>query len=149
MSEQKRPMIKYPVDEEDHQKIVIAWAMVNAIKYPELLWLHHIPNGTHIGGDARWAVGKNNKQMGVKPGIPDLFLPCIGGKSREFGGLYIEMKKPGGLLSEHQIKFKDFISNNHFILCFTCFNFKHAIETIKSYLGNGEFKSILVEGVEY
>lgn len=57
---------------EDTEQInVIAWADWNAIMYPELRWLHHIPNG----GSRNKAEAVKFKQMGVRSGVSDLCLP--------------------------------------------------------------------------
>ena len=40
-----------------------------------------------------------NRQMGCKKGVPDLCLPVPMGK---YHGLFIEMKKPGGIASDSQ-----------------------------------------------
>jgi len=64
---------------------VIAWANWNLHTYPELKWLHHIPNGGKRGKleAARF------KAQGVKAGVSDLFLPAA---RANWHGLYIEMK---------------------------------------------------------
>lgn len=74
--------------EDAHQKAIFCWCALNFDKYPELRWLFHVPNG-----------GFRNKQeaaklraMGVKSGVPDIWLPI---KRGNFSGLVIELKKPG------------------------------------------------------
>ena len=76
----------------------------------ELKWLHHIPNGGSRGDTERSRAieGGKLKAQGVKPGVPDVFLPVA---RHGCMGLYIEMKKPmqqaarNGGLSEAQIEF--------------------------------------------
>lgn len=70
--------------ERDEQGALFAWS--NYI--PALRWMHHIPNGGHR--DRRTAAIL--KGQGVKPGIPDVFLPEARGG---WFGFYIEMKAPG------------------------------------------------------
>ena len=41
--------------EDTEQIAVVYWAIYNAAQYPELKWLHHVPNG-----------GRRNKQEPVK-----------------------------------------------------------------------------------
>ncbi len=64
-------------------------------KFPKLSLIFHIPN-----------VGKRNaceaarfKRMGVKAGVPDLFLPVPRGGCHD---LFIELKAPRGKVSDHQ-----------------------------------------------
>ena len=58
-------------------------------KYPGTL-IMAIPNG----GKRDIATAKKLQMEGVTPGVPDLFVPAW--------SLWIEMKKPGGRLSEAQ-----------------------------------------------
>ena len=48
--------------------------------------------------------GRKFKLMGVRKGVPDLFLSI---PNKDYHGLYIELKKPGGKLSLEQIDNKD------------------------------------------
>lgn len=79
--------------EAAHQCALMCWAASSGIV--ELKLLFAIPNG-----EQRSAVtGARLKAQGVKRGIPDLFLPVMrNGK----GGLWIELKKVGGIVSENQ-----------------------------------------------
>ena len=64
--------LKYAVKSEDTEQIqVMNWAHWYTEKYPDLKWLHHIPNG----GSRNKAEAVKLQQMGVKAGIADLFLP--------------------------------------------------------------------------
>ena len=88
-------MIVYPTEAQE-QVALFQWAMLEERRYPELKLLHHIPNG----GSRNAIEAKNLKAQGVKPGVPDNFLPCARG---EYHGLYIEMKRrEGGRLSQYQ-----------------------------------------------
>ena len=82
--------MKYALRSEDTEQInVISWASWQMQKYPELKWLHHIPNG----GSRNRAEAIKLKQMGVKSGVSDLCLPYPKGI---YCGLYIEMKYDKG-----------------------------------------------------
>ena len=81
--------------ESEHQILVMQWAKLSEGKYPELELLHHIPNG----GQRSITTATRLKKEGVKAGVPDLFLPVARGG---YHGLYIEMKKEGGRLSNNQ-----------------------------------------------
>ena len=82
--------------EDEEQMAVIDWAERMTPIYPALKLLHHIPNG----GKRSKAEAGRFRAMGVKSGVPDLFLPVPRGK---FHGLWIEMKRTkDGKVSENQ-----------------------------------------------
>ena len=54
-----------------------------------------IPNG----GFRHITTAKKLQREGVKSGVPDLFIPIIQGK---IGGMFLEMKRKGGKLSDVQ-----------------------------------------------
>ena len=89
-------------------------------KYPELKWLHHIPNG----GSRNRAEAVKLKQMGVKSGVSDLCLPYPKGI---YCGLYIEMKYDKG---RHQPSQKEFLTDmaaaGHYVA--TCYTARDAVE---------------------
>lgn len=84
--------------EHAHQVSLFMWAAQNLETYPELEWLHAIPNGGFRGK----AEAGRLKAEGVKSGVSDIFLPCARGG---YHGLYIEMKKPGERASKKQLEF--------------------------------------------
>lgn len=79
--------------EAAHQCALMCWAASSGIV--ELKWLFHIPNG----GSRHIAEAGKLKAMGVKSGVPDLFLPIM---RNGRGGLWIELKKIGGIVSKEQ-----------------------------------------------
>lgn len=107
--------MKYAMRSEDTEQInVISWASWQMQKYPELKWLHHIPNG----GSRNRAEAVKLKQMGVKSGVSDLCLPYPKGI---YCGLYIEMKYDKG---RHQPSQKEFLTDmaaaGHYVAtCYT------------------------------
>lgn len=95
--------------EDAHQKALFMWAQLNLQKYPQLKWMHHIPNG----GSRHIAEAGKLKAMGVKKGISDISLPvstCYNSREIKYCGLYIELKKIGGKLSVEQSEFGHFVS---------------------------------------
>ena len=92
--------------EAEMQKALIRWARDLAAKHPCLEYLHAIPNGGARGRAVR--VG-----AGVVRGMPDLMLPCVANdRAREWGwfaGLYIELKTPGGVVSEEQQRCHEYL----------------------------------------
>jgi hypothetical protein len=84
--------------EAQEQATLFEWAARVQGRFPELQWMYAIPNG----GSRHPIEARHLKEQGVKPGIPDLFLPCARGG---FHGLYIEMKRrKGGRVSIEQKK---------------------------------------------
>lgn len=85
------------VPTEDQEQIdFIGWLDEESIPY----W--HVPNETFAPS---WAAKAKNKKLGVKSGIPDLFLVF-----RE-GLVCIEMKRTvGGKLSENQMMWHEILS---------------------------------------
>lgn len=82
--------------EAQEQTTLFQWAALMTHRWPELRLLHHIPNG----GSRNAIEAVRLKAQGVKPGVPDIFLPCARGS---WHGLYIEMKRrKGGKVSDEQ-----------------------------------------------
>ena len=113
--------MKYAMRSEDTEQInVISWASWQMQKYPELKWLHHIPNG----GSRNRAEAVKLKQMGVKSGVSALCLPYPKGI---YCGLYIEMKYDKG---RHQPSQKEFLTDmaaaGHYVA--TCYTARDAVE---------------------
>lgn len=118
--------MKYAMRSEDTEQInVISWAAWQMQKYPELKWLHHVPNG----GSRNKAEAIKLKQMGVKAGVSDLCLPYPKGI---YCGLYIEMKYDKG---RHQPSQKEFLTDmaaaGHYVA--TCYTAQDAVEVIQKY----------------
>lgn len=112
---------------EDTEQICVAnWAEWQVSRYPELKWLHHIPNG----GSRNKAEAIKLKQMGVKAGVSDLCLPYPKGI---YHGLYIEMKYDKG---RHQPSQKEFLTDmakaGHYVA--TCYTAQDAVNVIEEYL---------------
>lgn len=120
--------------ESGEQRALMAWAALNAKKYPVLRWLHHVANGGARGNDSRTATirGGALKAEGVKAGVFDLCLPVARGG---YHGLYIEMKKPGKIkdTSPEQKEFGEFLTKQSYAWR-VCDNWVMATETIEQYL---------------
>jgi hypothetical protein len=118
--------MKYAMKSEDTEQInVISWAEWNTNRYPELKWLHHIPNG----GSRNKAEAIKLKQMGVKAGVSDLCLPYPKGV---YCGLYIEMKFGNNRQQDTQKEFlADMAEAGHFVA--TCYSAEEAIKVIEEY----------------
>lgn len=119
--------LRNAIRSEDTEQInVMEWARWNVSKYPELKWLHHIPNG----GSRNKREAVKLKQMGVKAGVSDICLPYPKGI---YCGLYIEMKFGNNRKTEEQKEFlQDMEKAGHFVA--TCYSAEDAIRVIEEYL---------------
>lgn len=93
--------------ESNLQQALITWAKTKLKDYPELLWMHAIPNGSKR--DSREAM--RLKSEGVKAGILDLHLPVARGG---YHGAMLELKIPGGKCktpSKEQLEYIQFLSD--------------------------------------
>ena len=130
-------MIAKAGSEDAHCKALGCWVSSNLGKYPELKWLHHIPNG----GSRNIAEAGKLKAMMVRRGIPDYFLPVpIQTQwAKQYAGIYIEMKiekhrtaKNGGC-SDEQLEFIEFAERMGYY-CKVCYNWIEARDIIVEYL---------------
>lgn len=113
--------------EDGMQMALFCWAASSGI--PELKRMFHIPNG----GSRHIAEASKLKAMGVKPGVPDIFLPI--GRSG-FKGLWIELKrpKPKGIVSDEQEDWLAFLSGEGYATR-VCFGWEEAMYCLLEYLG--------------
>lgn len=86
--------MKYPSESEEQ---------IGFLRWFELqfrgVWIFHIPNGGHRA----ISVAKKMKADGVKPGVPDLYVPRW--------KLWIEMKRQkGGRISKDQAAWHEYLS---------------------------------------
>ena len=113
---------------EEHriQAALFEWAKYASAKHPGLKLMFAIPNG-----GARDAVtGAILKREGVKPGVPDIFLPMPVGN---FHGLFIELKTAKGRPSLQQREWLRNLSNQGYAVVL-CRGLHEAIDTISRYV---------------
>lgn len=132
----KRPYVPRlsEVTEQDEQIAVITWAAYNRGKWPMLERLYHTPNG----GYRNAAEAVQLKRMGVRPGVPDLFLPYPAGG---FHGLWLEMKTDVGRPTACQRDWIEYLRSVGYC-AYVCHNAGEAINAIETYL-NMEHESLL------
>jgi len=111
------------MSEATEQAALIQWAKLNEQQYPELRYLFHIPNG---GWRHKRTAGRM-KAQGVKPGVPDLFLPVPP------PGLWIEMKHGRNKLTEHQSEWCRELSRAGYHVQ-VCWSFEEARAVLIDYL---------------
>lgn len=113
--------------EHQEQCALFEWAAWQEGVWPELRLLHAIPNG----GKRDIRTAARLKAEGVKPGVPDIFLPVSrGGKH----GLYIELKRrKGGVISKEQEAWIRALCAQEYECC-VCHGWDQAREAILEYL---------------
>ena len=112
--------------EDNEQTILFRWARFQSGKYPELDKMFHIPNG----GKRNAREGARFKMMGVKAGVPDIFLPAARGG---YHGLFVEMKADGGRTSKAQDSYISALKEQGYCVK-VCFGWEKAAEEILKYL---------------
>jgi hypothetical protein len=89
--------------------------------------LFAIPNG----GARNAVTGMNLKREGVRAGVPDLFLAWA---NRQYGGLFIEMKKTkGGRVSDAQKQYLELLEESGYKVA-VCHGWLEAKASIEEYL---------------
>lgn len=122
--------------EHDIQSALFTWAQLQTAQHPELGLMFAIPNGgkreKRQDKKGRWfsPVAQKLKKEGVKPGVPDIFLPCARGGSY---GLFIEMKAPDGKVSQEQDDIHKMLREEGYAVI-VCFSLESAITLITWYL---------------
>lgn len=123
--------------EDGLQAAVFCWAAMNVGKWPELKWLHAIPNG----GQRHIAEATKMVATGLRSGVLDIFLPLPIQThwAKQYAGLYIEMKtekrrnqKNGGL-SDEQIEFIDYAERVGYYYK-VCYSWEEARDVLIAYL---------------
>ena len=118
--------------EAEEQATLFSWAAMNSARNPELRLMFHIPNG----GARKPSEAARFKAEGVKPGVPDIFLPVA---RAPFHGLFIELKRQkGGKISEHQKKWIEDLLRQGYMTVVAC-GWKEASEYITEYLNSKEW----------
>ena len=119
------------IAENQHQMAVIKWSQQPSIRqqWPELALLFHIPNERHCTPQQ----GRMLKLMGVKRGVPDLFLPVPRGR---YHGLWIEMKTETGTATNDQKWWGDRLTAQGY-LCYLCHGWDTAVRVLEWYMEQG------------
>lgn len=112
--------------EEAEQAALFEWAAYKSGQWPELAYMFHIPNG----GLRSKATAARMKAAGVKPGVPDIFLPATRGR---YAGLFIEMKYGKNKPSPEQQRYLDRLEREGYAVA-VCYGCDEAIESITAYL---------------
>lgn len=119
-------MPKKQQNEACEQIKLFRWADFMKNKYPGLSMLYHIPNG----GSRNKAEAANLKRQGVRAGVPDICLPV---PSREYHGLYIEMKYGRNKATQSQTEWLSKLSGHGYAVA-VCYGWEQAAKLICKYL---------------
>lgn len=113
--------------ESEEQIALFEWATLQSGKYPELLWMFHVPNE----GRRSMPTAVRLKREGLKRGVPDIFLPVPRGI---YHGLFIELKsQSGGRRSNEQKEWIQFLRSQGYVAEFRN-GWQAAAELILKYL---------------
>lgn len=127
------------MSEHDEQAAFFQIAGYMQSQYPQLRWLHAIPNG----GARNVVVARKLKDEGVLKGIADVFLPypCGG-----YHGLYIEFKYGKNKLTSEQREFLEYAAA-HGYQTGVAYSADKGVEILKAYL-EGEAVEIIRQALE-
>lgn len=126
---------KHKIDlstEDGHQYALMLWAQQPSVRkqWPELALLYHIENERRCSPTE----AARRRRMGVKRGVPDLCLPAA---RQGYQGLYIELKKPGGRVSEEQKWWIGRLAGQGYFATVS-YGWEAAMAVLEWYLGPGE-----------
>ena len=118
-----------PRDDREHREQValVEWAALITPRCPALALLFAVPNGS----ERHPVVAAKLKAEGVRPGVPDLWLPVARGG---FHGLVIELKAPGGRTSPDQDWWLHELSAAGWHVM-VCHGWQQAARVVATYLG--------------
>lgn len=112
--------------EQEEQETLFEWINWMAPHEPALAAAIHIPNE----GKRSRAAGAALKRAGLRPGAPDVFIPCPAGP---YHGLFIEMKYGKNKPTAAQMRFLDTVSTFGYKTA-VCYSADRAIRAITEYL---------------
>lgn len=116
---------------EDQEQIALfRWAAYQEGRFPELRCMFHVANG----GYRTPIEAARFKAMGVKAGVPDIFLPVA---RSGYHGLFIELKRAnGGRLSDAQRGWLEALRRCGYYAVM-CHGWETARDVITDYLAGG------------
>jgi len=113
--------------EAQEQRAFFVWLRLHAQQFPELRWVHAIPNGLWLGPKR----GGEAVELGLTAGVWDVFVPM---PSSECHGLYIELKAGRNGLTKQQAAFQAALEPLGFRFVI-CRSWIEAANTVAEYLG--------------
>lgn len=123
----KRVRKRKPPVRTEHEIQTAFIARLKLLSHPELALGFAVPNG----GFRNAVTGARLKAEGVRKGVPDFCVPV---PRKGFTSLWIEFKRPGGKLSEHQVEYIALLRReDHFVE--VCDDDAEAEIIVRRYLG--------------
>lgn len=113
-------------DESGNQEALFEWAAYNTVRFPELEYMYHVPNG----GKRDKATAVALKRQGVKAGVPDIALPVPRG---DWHGLYIELKVGKNKETDNQRRWLKYLDEQGYFTA-VCYGWQQAAREIEGYL---------------
>ena len=113
--------------EAQEQRAFFVWLRLHARQFPELRWVHAIPNGLWLGPKR----GAEAVELGLTAGVWDVFVPV---PSSGCQGLYIEMKAGRNGLTNEQAAFRAALEPLGFRFA-VCRSWLEARNVVEEYLG--------------
>lgn len=132
--------MSHPGSNEHFEQVqVVGWARANAYREPALDYLYAAVNGAKLPyrrnewGQRYSKEAERLKAEGLRPGIPDLFLPAA---RQHYHGLYIEMKFGDNTTSPDQDEVIEYLRRAGYKVE-VCYSADEAIQALEDYLGLG------------
>lgn len=116
--------------EHEEQAALFQWARLQEVRWPCLRYMFAIPNG----GQRATSTAMRLKAEGVKPGVPDIFLPSRRGG---WAGLWLEMKVGSNKPTELQREYLTALAQAGYKTA-VCYGADEAIAAIESYMSGDE-----------
>jgi hypothetical protein len=121
-----RPRKQSAEIEVQEQRAFFVWLRLHSRQFPELRWVHAIPNGLWLEPKR----GAEAVELGLTAGVWDVFVPM---SSSGCNGLYIELKAGRNRLTTEQVAFRAALEPLGFRFV-VCRNWLEASETVCEYL---------------
>ena len=128
---------KKPKSSEHAEQVhIFDWIRQNQHRYPQLRWIHAIPNGAKLTYSFNRRGKRYSKEAlklldeGMTPGVSDIFVPV---PAYGFCGMYIELKYDNNKPTESQKDFMDEMNRRGY-LAIACWGSENAIASIGTYL---------------
>ena len=122
------------MSESTEQMALVEFATLFQDRIPELTWLFHVPNGEKRDK----ATAGRLKQLGVKRGVPDLWLPVARydpALNITRTGLVIELKFGRNKETQEQRAWLGFLARQGWEVR-TCYDWRAAARVLVAYLGH-------------